>query len=162
MERLLIVYHSRTGNTEKMAEFIREGAEGEGVEAVIKKALSVSPEEFLDYDGIIAGSPTYYGTMAWELKKLMDESVALHGKLEGKVGGAFSSSANLGGGSETTVLNILQALLIHGLIVPGSASGAHYGPVSIGAPDGAVRESCIKFGRTYAKLAKIISTACKP
>jgi multimeric flavodoxin WrbA len=64
-----------------------------------------------------SGSPTYYGTMAWELKKLLDESVKFHGKLRGKVGGAFTSSANVGGGNETTVLDILKALLIHGMVV---------------------------------------------
>lgn len=154
MPRLLIVYHSKTGNTEKMAGYIKEGIESEGVEAVCRKAADTDPRELLDYDGVIAGSPTYYGAMAWEVKKLLDDSVIFHGSLEGKAAGAFASSANLGGGNETTVLNILQALLVHGMAAQGSSSGAHYGPVSLGEPDGKVKASCIEFGKKYARLAK--------
>ncbi len=154
MPRLLVVYHSRTGNTEKMAGFIKEGIESEGVEAVCKKAADTDPRELLDYDGVIVGSPTYYGAMAWEVKKLLDDSVSFHGSLEGKTAGAFASSANLGGGNETTVLNILQALLIHGMTAQGSSSGAHYGPVSVGEPDDRVKDSCADFGKRYARLAK--------
>ncbi len=154
MPKFLIVYHSGTGNTEKMAGFVREGIESEGIEAVSKKAAETEPQELLDYDGVIIGSPTYYGSMAWEVKKLLDETVSFHGRLEGKIAGAFASSANLGGGNETTVTNILQALLIHGMIVQGNPSGAHYGPVSIGAPDEACKSSCMEFGARYARLAK--------
>ncbi len=158
MGRVLIVYHSRTGNTEKMADCIRQGIEKEGVEAVSKKAENTDPGEFLDYDGIIIGSPTYYGNAAWEIKKIIDESVKFHGQLEGKIGGAFASSANLGGGNETTVINILEALLIHGMIIAGSPQGAHYGPVSIGAPDADVGTSCIEFGKKYAGLIKKLAS----
>ncbi len=154
MPKLLVVYHSRTGNTEKMANFIKEGIESEDVQAVLRKAEDADPGELLDYDGVIIGSPTYYGAMAWEVKKLLDDSVSFHGSLEGKTAGAFASSANLGGGNETTVLNILQALLIHGMVAPGSSTGAHYGPVSVGAPDDAAKASCMAFGIKYARLAK--------
>jgi NAD(P)H dehydrogenase (quinone) len=154
MPKLLIVYHSRTGNTEKMAGFIKEGAASEGVEAEARKADEVKAEELLDYEGIIIGSPTYYGAMAWEVKKLLDDSVKFHGRLEGKIAGAFSSSANLGGGNETAVISILQAMLIHGMVVQGSSSGAHYGPVSVGPPDEKAKSSCMEFGIKYARLAK--------
>jgi len=75
----------------------------------------------------VAGSPTDYGHMAAELKKFIDDSMKFHGKLSGKVGGAFASSANVGGGNETTVRSILDAWLIHGMIVEGTAHGDHYG-----------------------------------
>ncbi len=154
MPKILVVYHTGTGNTEKMAELIREGIESEGVEAACRKASETKPEELLDYDGIIIGSPTYYGTMAWEVKQLLDHSVSFHGSLQGKIAGAFASSANLGGGNETTVTDILHALLIHGMVVQGNSSGAHYGPVSVGPPDENSRASCLDFGGQYARLAK--------
>ncbi len=154
MARIIVVYHSVTGNTEKMGSFIRRGIESEGAECGFKKAAETAPEELLEYEGVIVGSPTYYGCMAGEVKRLIDQSVAFHGKLQGKAGGAFSSSANLGGGNETTVLNILQALLVHGMVVQGDAKGAHYGPVSVGQPDENVKNSCIEYGKKYAGLAK--------
>ncbi len=154
MIKILVAYYSRSGNTKKMAEAVAEGAKKEGVEVDLKEIGRFEPEELLDYDGIIIGSPTYYGTLAWEVKKLLDESVKFHGKLEGKVGGAFSSAANIGGGNETTILSILEAMLIHGMVVQGSYSGDHYGPVSIGAPDARSREQCLSLGRRIAKLAK--------
>ncbi|NIP88772.1 MAG: flavodoxin family protein, partial [Gammaproteobacteria bacterium] len=100
----------------------------------------------LHADAIIMGSPTYYGTMAYQVKKLLDESVKHHGKLEGKVGGAFSSSGMLGGGNETTVRSIIDALLIHGMIVVGSARIAHYGPVAVGDPDAKAKKECQAYG----------------
>ena len=112
-----------------------------------------TPQDLLEYDGILMGSPVFYGTMAAELKKLIDDSVAYHGKLTGKVGGAFASSANVGGGNETTVMDIVKALLIHGMIVPGSADGDHYGAVSIGSPDARAEDECRKSGKLVAELA---------
>jgi len=113
-----------------------------------------SVDELLQYDGIVAGSPTYYGSMAWELKKLFDESVKFHGKLDGKVGAAFSSAANIGGGNETTILDIVNAMLIHGMVVQGDPSGDHYGRVSIGAPDSRVEEQCRRAGHRIAQFVK--------
>ena len=88
----------------------------EGLETDLKKVEDTRIEDLLNYDCLVFGSPTYYGSMAWPLKKLLDESVKFHGKLRGKVGGAFASSANVGGGNETTVLDVLHALLIHGMV----------------------------------------------
>ncbi len=106
-----------------------------------------------DYDAIVIGSPTYYGSMAAEIKKLFDESVAFHGQLNGKVGGAFASSANIAGGNETTILDILNAMLIHGMIVQGCPSGDHYGPVAIGDIDDRARGNCRAFGKLLGELA---------
>lgn len=103
------------------------------------------------------GSPTYYGSMAWEIKKLLDESVQFHGKLDGKIGGAFSSSANVAGGNETTILDILNAMLIHGMIVEGNPSGDHYGPVSLGKPDARAESNCKKYAKRIAQLIKKVS-----
>ena len=153
MAKILIVYYSRSGNTKEMAHEVEKGVqEVTGVDVSCLPVEQVKAADLLDYDGIIMGSPVYYGTMAAELKKLIDDSVAHHGKLAGKVGGAFASSANIGGGNETTVMDIIKALLIHGMVVPGSANGDHYGPVAIGKPDGRAQGECRKLGRLAAEL----------
>jgi len=119
-----------------MAELVADGARKEkDVEVEVKPVQNTKTEELLDADGVIMGSPTYYGAMSADIKKLIDDSVKFHGKLDGKVGGAFSSSGQLAGGNETTIMSILKSLLIHGMIVQGTPSGDHYGPVAVGRPD---------------------------
>jgi len=151
--KVLILYYSRTGNTKRMAEHAARGAQEAGGEVTLKKVEEAKAEELLNYDAIIIGSPVYYGSMAAEVKKLLDESVEFHGQLEGKVGAGFSSSANIGGGNETTILDILNAFLIHGMVVQGIPSGDHYGPVSIGSPDERARKQCQELGRRVVRLA---------
>ena len=154
MEKVLVIYYSQSGNTKKMAESVAEGIKKEGLEAAIKEVKDVDADELLKYEAIVIGSPTYYGTMAAEIKKLLDESVKFHGKLEGKVGAAFASSANVGGGNETTILDILNAMFIHGMIIQGDPQGDHYGAVSIDAPDERATKQCIRLGSKVAKLVK--------
>jgi NAD(P)H dehydrogenase (quinone) len=158
MPKALVIYYSRSGNTKKMAGLVSEGIGKEGVEATLKDVNTVEADELLEYDLIVIGSPTYYGTMAAEIKKLLDTSVKFHGKLEGKVGAAFSSSANVAGGNETTILDILNAMLIHGMIIQGDPQGGHYGAVAIGAPDARATKECLRMGSRVAKLAKKISS----
>jgi len=157
MAKILIVYFSKTGNTKEMAEFVQEGAVGAGAETELKDVEDASIDDLTGADGIIIGSPTYYGLPAAEIKKLLDESVEYHGRLEGKAGGAFASAGNIGGGNETTVLSILEALLIHGMVVQGTSRGDHYGPVSIGAPDERVKKQCAALGKRVAELAAKLS-----
>ena len=157
MARILVVYYSRGGNTAQMAQSIAEGARDAGGEADLKAVAETTPDDLLQYDGIIAGSPTYYGQMSAELKKLFDDSISHHGGLAGKVGGAFSSAANIGGGNETTIISILEAMLIHGMIIQGTALGDHYGPVAIGAPDEKAAEQCRALGKRVAELAARLS-----
>ncbi|MHC4913906.1 MAG: flavodoxin family protein [Planctomycetota bacterium] len=154
MSGILVLYHSRTGNTEKMAKAVAEGVKEMGVDVSMAKAAGFKTELLKDFAGIAVGSPTYYGTMAWEVKKVFDESVRFHGELAGKVGGAFTSSANLAGGNETTILDIVKAMLVHGMVVQGTHSGDHYGPVAIGAPDERAIKGCKALGRRLARLVK--------
>ncbi len=157
MGSLAIIYYSRSGNTRKMAELIAQGAKkANDVIVSVLEVSDITPEKALDYDGIVIGSPTYYGHMAWQIKKFLDDSVKFHGKFSGKVGAAFTSSANIGGGNETTVLGILQAMLIHGMILKGDHKGDHYGPVSIGSPDERAKEQCINMGYEVAQLVKLL------
>ena len=154
MAKALVIYYSQSGNTKKMAESVVEGIKKEGLEVVLKEAKDTEASELLKYEAIIIGSPTYYGTMAAEIKKLFDDSVSFHGKLDGKIGAAFASSANIGGGNETTILDILNAMLIHGMIIQGDPQGDHYGPVAIGAPDARAIRECVRLGTRVAKLVK--------
>ena len=160
MARILIVYHSRTGNTRKMAELVAKGATDAGGEVVLEAVADARLEHLQAADGIILGSPTYYGHSAGVMRSFIDSSVKFHGKLQGKVGAAFASSHNIGGGNETTVLDLLHALLIHGMIIQGNSSGDHYGPVSIGMPDARVTAQCEELGRNVVSLVKRLA-ACR-
>ncbi len=154
MLKALVIYYTQSGNTKKMAESIAEGIQKAGVEAVLKDVADVKADELLKYDGLVVGSPTYYGSMSAQIKQLFDDSVKFHGKLDGKAGAAFASSANIGGGNETTILDILNAMLIHGMIIQGDWQGDHYGAVAIGAPDSRATRQCIRMGDRLAKLIK--------
>ena len=153
MAKALVCYYSVTRNTEKMAVKIAEVLKAEGLEVDLKRVEDTAVDDLLRYDCLLFGSPTYYGSMAWPIKKLLDESVKFHGQLRGRVGGAFSSSANVGGGNETTILDILNALLIHGMVVRGDYRGDHYGPVSIGRPDKRALGCCEGYAKNVAALA---------
>ena len=158
MPDVLVVYDSRTGNTQKAATLVAEGVgQVKGVNCVLKRVDDVSVDDLMQADGIIVGSPTYYGSMSGKIKELLDKSVELHGRLEGKVGAAFTSSGGTASGAETTILSILQALLIHGMIVQGNPQAQHYGLAVVGAPDGKEKDLCKRFGARTARL--VVKTA---
>lgn len=153
---VLILYFSKSGNTKKLAEAIAEGVESvEGVTPVLKNTSEVTKEDFLTADGLIAGSPVYFGVMAAELKQVFDDFVGLRKKMEGKVGAAFATSGDITGGKETTMMSIIQVMLIYGMVIAGdpmSATG-HYGTACVGAPDGKSEENGVKLGERVAKIA---------
>jgi NAD(P)H dehydrogenase (quinone) len=155
--QVLILYYSKGGNTRKLAEIVAGGvADVPGVQALLKKTDEVTKEDFASSAGIIAGSPVYFGGMAAELKKVFDDFVGVRKRMEGKVGAAFTTSGDASGGKETTMLSILQALLIYGMIIVGdplSATG-HYGAACVGAPDQKAEDTARKLGRRVAELVK--------
>jgi NAD(P)H dehydrogenase (quinone) len=157
MAKILIIYQSKTGNTKAMAKAIEEGVKKEGVDVVLKKIENANVDDLLEPDGIVIGSPTYFSATTAEVKKFIDESIKHFRKLEGKVGAAFASCGDLGGGGETAILDILRAFLVHGMIVPGFTSGGHYGPVSVGAPGEERKQVCQDMGSHVAKLVKRLS-----
>jgi NAD(P)H dehydrogenase (quinone) len=158
MANAIVIYHSRTGNTKEMAEIIAKSMNEADLQTECKSVSDVEVQDLLNYDAIVVGSPTYYGHMAAPLKQLFDDSVAFHGKLDGKIGAAFSSSANIAGGNETTIMGIIEAMLIAGCVVQGDPQGDHYGPVSIGKPDERVQRQCKRRGRRIAELTKKLKT----
>jgi len=154
MAKAIVIYYSRSGNTKQMAQIIAQAMNEALLPTECKSVDAVRAEELMNYDAIVVGSPTYYGHMAAPVKQLFDDAVAIHGKLDGKVGAAFTSAANIGGGNETTIMGIIQAMLIAGMVVPGDPQGDHYGPVSIGRPDDRVKKQCRRRGRRVAELTK--------
>lgn len=154
MAKILVAFYSRGGSTKKMAEKVAEAVSGSEVECDLREASELSPDELMNYEGIIFGSPTYYGHPAYQIKQLIDGSVKFHGKMSGRVGGAFASCGVLGGGAETTVRALLDALLIHGMVIQGTPSGGHFGPISVGKPDDKALKECKMLGERTAELVK--------
>jgi len=155
--QILILYYSKGGNTRKVAERVAEGIESiSGVKALLKSTQEVKKEDFVDSAGVIAGSPVYFGAMAWDLKRVFDEYVVVRRKMENKVGAAFATSGDPSGGKETTIISIIQCLLIYGMIVVGDPMEAtgHYGVACVGAPDERTSENARKLGRRVAELCK--------
>lgn len=152
MAKGMVVYYSRSGNTKEMAEAIANAMSDSGLKTECKSVEKVDASDLPGYDAIVIGSPCYYGQMAAPVKQLIDDLVSKHGQLNGKVGAAFSSSANVGGGSETTVVGIIEAMLIAGMVVQGDPQGAHYGPLSVGRPDEKVKQQCQRRGLRVAEL----------
>ncbi|HEU19348.1 MAG TPA: flavodoxin family protein [Deltaproteobacteria bacterium] len=155
--QILVLYYSRTGNTQKLAAEIAKGVEQvDGVTCVLRSVENVTKDDMVDSEGIIAGSPVYFGTMAGELKELFDKYVGIRKKMENKIGAAFATSADPSGGKETTMISIIQALLIYGMIIVGdpiSATG-HYGVACTGAPDKKTADNAAKLGKRVASLVK--------
>lgn len=156
MSYVLIIYESRTGNVKLMAEAVAEGVAQEGLETKILPANQVELEDMVGASGIIAGTFTSYGIIAGEMKTLFDLSSKKHGRLQGKVGGAFASCAGLGGGMETTVLSILQIMLVHGMIIQGDSHSPHFGAVAFGKPDEHSLKGCRDLGKRVAVLVKAL------
>lgn len=152
--RAIVVFYSRSGSTEKMAHKIAEGIRNEGVDTEVRSVSHTSPDDLVNFDAIVIGSPTQYGSMAWEVKKLLDDSANKHYKLDGKVGGAFSSSCHVGGGNETTILDILHAMLVHGMIIQGDPMYDHYGATSLANPSENNLMKCVEYGKRIGRLTK--------
>ena len=152
---VLVLYFSKGGNTRKLAQAILEGVDRvKGITGVLKNTEEVTKEDFLNAGGVIAGSPVYFGTMAAELKSILDKFISTRQKMEGKVGAAFTTSADMSGGKETTMMSIIQAFLIYGMIISGdpfSATG-HYGTSCVGAPDEKTIENGKLHGERVARL----------
>jgi len=155
--QVLVVYYSKSGNTKKLAQEIAVGVkEVKGVECLVKAVAEVTKEDFLASGGVIAGSPVYFGTMAAPLKEMFDKFVVVRKDMGDKVGAAFTTSGDQTGGKETTMMSILQALLIYGMIIVGDPLDAtgHYGVACTGSPDEKTIANARKLGKRVATLAK--------
>ena len=115
--RVLVVYHSLTGNTQQMAEAIAEGARRvPGAEVVVKTVAEADNDDLEACDALVIGSPTYWGTIATPVKQFIDERRPFMGD---KIGAAFATGGGDGGGKELVVLSLITAMLNNGMIIAG-------------------------------------------
>ncbi len=158
MARVLVTYFSQGGNTEKLAEAVAKGVKDEGCAVSLKAVTEVSNNDLLEADGIIVGSPVYFGSMSAEVKKMFDVSVSIRRQLKNKVGAAFTTAGHHTGGKETTILSILQAMLIHQMIIVGDpiTVGGHYGAACIGKPNDKALQEAEALGKRVAEVVKMI------
>jgi NAD(P)H dehydrogenase (quinone) len=163
MPKVLVLYYSSYGHIETMANAVAEGARGTGATVDLKRVPETVPEDIAkgayfkldqaapvakiedleNYDAIIIGAPTRFGRMPAQLAAFLDQAGGLwaRGALNGKVGGAFTSSATQHGGNETTLFSIITNLLHFGMTIVGLPY-SHAGQMTIdeitgGAPYGA-------------------------
>ena len=141
MAKVLVLYYSSYGHTETMAYAVAEGARSAGADVDVKRVPELVPQEVArsagfkldqdapiasvddlpNYDAVILGVPTRYGRMASQIANFWDQTGGLwaQGKLIGKVGSVFASTATQHGGQETTITSTHTMLLHHGLVVVG-------------------------------------------
>ena len=194
MTIILVLYYSAYGHIETMAEAVASGARDAGASVNIRRVPELVPDEvakashhkvdqtaaiatvdeLAGYDAIIVGSGTRYGRMTSQMANFWDQTGGLwfQGKLVGKVGAAFTSTASQHGGQETTLLNILTNLMHHGMVAVGLpysfqgqlrldevTGGSPYGATTIAAGDGSRQPSVNELdgarflGRHVADLA---------
>jgi NAD(P)H dehydrogenase (quinone) len=164
MYKVLISYSTKGGNTEKLAKAIAKGVESvDNFKAVVKRAKDTTTEDLVEADGIIIGSPVYFGTVSAEVKDLIDRSVAVRRKLINKVGAAFTTSGHLTGGKELTIFSILAAMLIHEMIIVGDPieAGGHFGAACTGTPTPSDENNGEALGKRVASVINMIKKGDK-
>jgi len=145
MPRILILYYSRTGNTERMAEAVGEGARTiQGIEVELK--YDAAPEELTNFDTLAVGIPTYHHDMTAGIKSLFEEAAVKNISLRNKVGAAFGSYG-WSGEAPRLVLEIMKnkfemRVMEHPLLIK-------YGPDQTGL------ERCSEFGRRIAEACML-------
>ena len=196
MSKVLVLYYSTYGHIEQMANAVAEGARAAGATVDVKRVPETVPQEVAekghfkleqdapvatvdelpDYDAIIIGAPTRYGRMPAQMAAFLDQTGGLwaRGALNGKVGGAFTSTATQHGGQETTQFSIITNLLHFGMIVVGLpysyapqmtldeiVGGSPYGASTIAGGQGQRQPSELELGGARHQGELIARTANK-
>lgn len=166
--KVLVTYHSLSGNTERMAEAVGDGAETvPGTKVVLKRVGHVTAEDLFSSDAVIVGSPVYWSNMSGEVKSFFDNWQFKFGvypefKMKNKVGAAFATGGQISSGKEITMLTILAAMLGNQMIVVsgGGAFGAS-ATTEGDSPgiDGRELADAKALGRRVAEIAKLIKSA---
>jgi NAD(P)H dehydrogenase (quinone) len=161
---VLVTYHSDTGNTEKMAQGVAEGAKAvPGTSVILKRVGEVAADDLSSSDAVIVGSPVYFGNMSGEVKTFFDNwtkfGLFRDRKMRNKVGGAFATGALVSSGKEVTVITILGAMLINQMIVVSGGGGfgasATTGPDSPGIDEKEMGEAR-DLGKRVAEVAAVV------
>lgn len=196
MAKVLVLYYSAYGHIETMAYAVAEGAKSAGAEVTVKRvpelvpeevakasyfkvdqeAPIATPDELADYDAIIVGAGTRFGTVASQMRNFWDQTGGLWfgGKLVGKVGSAFTSSATQHGGQESTILGFIPTFLHQGMVVVGLPyafqgqmgteevkGGSPYGASTITNGDGSRQPSEIELEAAKFQGAHVAKIAVK-
>ena len=158
---VLVTYHSATGNTEKMAQGVAEGAKTvSGTSVVLKRVDEVIGDDLSSADAVIVGSPVYVGNMSGEVKTFFDNwgrkfgLGTATGKMRNKVGAAFVTGGSISSGKEIAMLTILVSMISHQMIVIRGAS-ATTGPDSPGIDAKEIAEAR-DLGKRVAEVAALI------
>jgi len=160
MGKILIQYYSKTGNTQQMADLVAQGsANVDNIEVRLKAIAESTVQDIIWADGIALGAPCHLASVPWEVKKFWDDMVSeVWGKIDGKIGCAFSSSGGLGGGPELTCMEILTIMMNYGMVVFGITDYVapqrtlHYGAALPGAPrTQAEVDICIRLGQRLSE-----------
>lgn len=130
--KVLVAYHSLSGNTERMAEAVADGVKSvAGTEVLLKRVGKVTADDLFSADAVVIGSPVYWSNMSGEVKTFIDNWQFKFGvfpefKLKNKIGAAFATGGQVSSGKEVTMLTILAAMLGNQMIVVsgGGAFGA--------------------------------------
>jgi NAD(P)H dehydrogenase (quinone) len=196
MPKVLVLYYSSYGHIETMAHAVAEGARAAGAIVDVKRAPETVPEtvakaahfkldqaapiaqidDLEHYDAIIVGTGTRFGRISSQMAAFLDQAGALwaRGALNGKVGGAFTSSATQHGGQETTLFSIITNLLHFGMVVVGLpyshqgqmtldeiVGGAPYGATTVAGADGSRQPSQIELVGARHQGELVAQTAAK-
>jgi len=170
--RILVAYHSGTGNTEKLAQSIRNGAASvAGVEVTLRKTTEFKVEEIVNYDGIVAGTPVHWFNMSAEMKRFLDEIGNSLWKSkatgDGKTAGAFCTGGHPSMGKDAVRLSILSAFLTMRFLVVGGVDGEGFGTLGPEATTGqadpgvSVREmeEARRYGERFARFTRQVRSS---
>lgn len=196
MPKILVLYHSAYGHIETMAQAVAEGARETGAQVDIKRVPETVPEdvaraahfkldqaapiatiaELADYDAIIIGAGTRFGRINSQMAAFLDQAGGLwaRGALNGKVGGAFTSTATQHGGQETTLFSLITNMLHFGMVIVGLdygfagqmkldevTGGSPYGATTIAGGDGSRQPSENELAGARYQGRKVAETAAK-
>ncbi|MDR7118276.1 NAD(P)H:quinone oxidoreductase [Caulobacter sp. BE254] len=196
MPKVLVLYHSAYGHIETMANAVAEGARAAGATVDVKRVPETVPEavakashfkldqaapiatigDLENYDAIIVGAGTRFGRMNAQMASFLDQAGGLwaRGALNGKVGGAFTSSATQHGGNETTLFSIITNLLHFGMVIVGLpyshqgqmtieeiTGGAPYGATTVAGADGSRQPSELELAGARHQGELVAKTAAK-
>lgn len=164
MGNVLVLYHSESGNTAKIAQFVAEGVGSvENIELRFKTINEADADDLRWCDGLALGSPTNLGTVSWRMKQWWDELPPdLWSTIDGKIGCAFSSSGGWGGGAELACMALMIVMMNYGFLVFGVTDYVanqftlHYGAVQAGEPrQYKEKEACRRLGRRLAQWVAV-------
>ncbi len=167
--RILVAYHSQTGNTEKLAQAVRQGAASvSGVQVTLKKTTDVKDDEIVSFDGFLVGTPVQWSNLSAETKVFLDRVGAALWKAktngDGRTAGAFCTGGGVSMGKDVARVSILTAFLTMRFLVIGGVDADGFGTLgaqaTTGSEDPGVSDKELtearQFGERFARFTRQI------